>query len=106
LRLWQLATKYNVPTCTHTQNLSIQDPKSGTSDMINLMGLAAATGAHTHVCHWNSTSLRDIPVIREIVNNAQRAGLKITTEAMCMELVALLLAQQSSIQITCTKGCK
>jgi N-acyl-D-glutamate deacylase len=81
LRLWQLAKKYNVPTCTHIQNLSMQDPKSGTGDMINLMGLAAATGAHTHVCHWNSTSLRDIPVIRDIVNNAQRAGLKITTEA-------------------------
>jgi N-acyl-D-glutamate deacylase len=76
----QLATKYNVPTCTHIQNFSMQDPKSGTTGMINLMGLVAATGAHTHVCHWNSTSLRDIPVIREIVNNAQRAGLKITTE--------------------------
>ena len=81
LALWQLAKKYNVPTYTHIQNLSTQDPKSGTSSMIELMGLAAATGAHTHVCHWNSTSLRDIPTIRNIVHNAQSAGLKITTEA-------------------------
>ena len=81
LAIWQLAAKYNVPTYTHIQHLSMVDPNSGTASMIQLMGLAAATGAHTHVCHWNSTSLRDIPIIREIVRNAQAAGIKVTTEA-------------------------
>lgn len=81
LELWKLAKKYDVPTCTHIQNLSVLDPNSGTRNMIELMGLAAATGAHTHVCHWNSTSLRDIPAIRKIVENAQKAGLRVTTEA-------------------------
>ncbi len=81
LRLWQLAAKYNVPTCTHIQNLSVLDPKSGVQSMVGMMGLAAATGAHTHICHWNSTSLRDIPTIRTIVQNAQKNGLRISTEA-------------------------
>lgn len=79
--LWKLAAKYGRPTYTHIQNLSVVDPDSGFRSMIELMGLAAATGAHTHVCHWNSTSLRDIPEIRELVKNAQDAGLHITTEA-------------------------
>ena len=79
--VWKLAKQYERPTYTHIQNLSVVDPNSGTRNMIELMGLVAATGAHTHVCHWNSTSLRDIPIIREIVKNAQDAGLPITTEA-------------------------
>ena len=84
LAIWQLAAKYNVPTYTHIQHLSMVDPNSGTASMIQLMGLAAATGAHTHVCHWNSTSLRDIPIIREIVRNAQAAGLKSPRRPMYM----------------------
>ena len=79
--IWELAAKYNVPTYTHIQNLSTLDPNSGVRSMIELVGLAAATGAHTHVCHWNSTSLRDIPKIRDIVKKAQDSGLKVTTEA-------------------------
>ena len=81
LAIWQLAAEYNVPTYTHIQHLSMVDPNSSVQSMIQLMGLAAATGAHTHVCHWNSTSLRDIPTIRSIVQSAQAAGLKVTTEA-------------------------
>jgi Amidohydrolase family len=81
LEVWKLAKRYNVPTYTHIQHLSMVDPNSGTASMIQLMGLAAATGAHTHICHWNSVSLRDIPKIRDIVKGAQSAGLKVTTEA-------------------------
>jgi len=79
--LWELAAKYERPTYTHVQNLSMLDPNSSFKNHIELMGLAAATGAQTHVCHLNSTSLRDIPTIREVVKNAQAAGLPITTEA-------------------------
>ena len=79
--LWELAAKYERPTYTHVQNLSMLDPNSSFKNHLELMGLAAATGAQTHVCHLNSTSLRDIPAIREVVKNAQAAGLPITTEA-------------------------
>jgi N-acyl-D-glutamate deacylase len=81
LAVWQLAKQYNVPTYTHIQHVSMVDPESSVQSMIQLMGMAAATGAHTHVCHWNSTSMRDIPTIRDIVQRAQAAGLKVTTEA-------------------------
>ena len=81
LKVWKLAKQYNMPTYTHIQNLSMAEPNSGTKDMIALMGLAASTGAHTHVCHWNSTSLRDIGIISELVRTAQKQGLPITTEA-------------------------
>lgn len=79
--VWKLAKKYERPTYTHIQNLSMLDPNSGVRNIIELVGLAAATGAQTHICHWNSTSLRDIPTVRDIVQQAQDAGLPVTTEA-------------------------
>lgn len=48
--------------------------------MNHQLGLAAATGAHTHVCFWNSTRLRDIEPIVELVRNTQMQGLPVTTE--------------------------
>jgi N-acyl-D-glutamate deacylase len=79
--LWELAAKYGRPTYTHVQNLSMLDPDSGFRNHVELMGLAAATGAQTHVCHLNSTSLRDIAGTRRVVEKAQAAGLPVTTEA-------------------------
>lgn len=79
--LWKLAAKYNQPTYTHIQNFSVLEPNNGMKSSIELMGLAAATGAHTHYCHVNSTSLRAIPEIIEVIKKAQDTGLKVTTEA-------------------------
>lgn len=79
--LWQLAKKYERPTYTHIQYLSVLPPKNGTMNMIELMGLATSTGAHTHVCHINSTSLRAIPEIKKIVETTQKMGVDVTTEA-------------------------
>lgn len=81
LGIWKLAKKYNVPTYTHIQNLSVLDPNSGTKNIIEMIGLAAATGAKTHICHLNSVSLRDIPLTSSLIKTAQSAGIPITTEA-------------------------
>ena len=81
LGLWRLAAKYGRPTYTHLQNVSMVEPKSGTESLVELMGLAAATGAHTHVCHLNSVSLHDAKQNTDILKRAQAAGLKVTTEA-------------------------
>ena len=43
--------------------------------------MAASTGAHVHICHFNSTSLRDIEVCARLIADAQKRGLKISTEA-------------------------
>src|SRR5690606_7561168 len=46
-----------------------------------VISAAAGTGAHMHMCHLNSTSNRMIDAIAGAVENAQAAGLRITTEA-------------------------
>ena len=76
-----LAARYDVPTFTHISFMSNVDPKSSFEGYLRLIGYAAATGAHMHICHLNSTSLRDIERCVAAIRRAQAAGLKISTEA-------------------------
>ncbi|MBN9308197.1 amidohydrolase family protein [Devosia sp.] len=76
-----LAAAADVPTYTHVAQMSNIDPKSSVEAYVNLIGLAAATGAHMHICHLNSTSLHDIERAAQLIARSQAAGLKITTEA-------------------------
>ena len=50
----QLAAAHNVPTFTHVAYMSRIDPESAAEAYIRLIGYAGATGAHMHICHFNS----------------------------------------------------
>ncbi|RZS79510.1 dihydroorotase [Phyllobacterium myrsinacearum] len=76
-----LAAETDTPTYTHIAQMSNIDPKSSIEAYVNLIGLAAATGAHMHICHLNSTSLQDVDRAAKLIAKAQAQGLKITTEA-------------------------
>lgn len=80
-RICSLAAEYARPTYTHIAYMSNIDPKSSIEAYVNLIGLAGATGAHMHICHLNSTSLRDIEEAARLIGKAQAQGLPITTEA-------------------------
>ncbi|MBK1841948.1 amidohydrolase family protein [Azospirillum sp. YIM B02556] len=77
----EAAAQASVPTFTHIPFMSNTDPQSSEESYVRLIGYAAATGAHMHVCHLNSTSLHDIARCRELLMNAQARGLPITVEA-------------------------
>jgi N-acyl-D-glutamate deacylase len=79
--LCNLAAKYNVPTFSHVQNMGVLDPHSAIESYIKVFGFAAATGAHMHICHLNSTSSRDIDKAVPLIIAAQKAGLNITMGA-------------------------
>jgi len=49
--------------------------------MAEIVAAAASTGAHAHIVHLNSMSLRDIESIAPLIAGAQRNGVRITTEA-------------------------
>ncbi|TNE66177.1 MAG: D-glutamate deacylase [Alphaproteobacteria bacterium] len=76
-----LAAKRGVPTFTHTRYLSMLEPKSSFEGMAEVVYSAAGTGAHTHIVHMNSISLRDVDVIGSMIAGAQAQGLTVTTEA-------------------------
>lgn len=77
----QLAQKNNVPTFTHARYLSAVEPKSSYEGYQEMIAVAASTGAHMHICHLNSMSLRDIDDISAIISKAQENGVRITVEA-------------------------
>jgi len=77
----KLAASRGVPTFTHARYLSMLEPRSSFQGMSEVIAAGAGTGAHTHIVHLNSISLRDIPAIAEMISTARKQGLKVTTEA-------------------------
>jgi len=79
--LCQLAAEYGTPTFTHVQNFSVLDPTSSIDSYVKLIGLAATTGAHMHICHMNSTSSRDIDKAVVLLQTAIDQGLPVSMGA-------------------------
>ena len=77
----KLAKRYEVPTYTHVRYANGTEPSSSFEAYQELISLAATTGAHMHICHLNSTSVRDIDDCADLVQEAVDKGLPITTEA-------------------------
>lgn len=79
--LCSLAAAASAPTFTHIAYMSNVDPRSSIEAYTRLIGFAGSTGAHMHICHFNSTSLQDVERAAELVRTAQAQGLKVTVEA-------------------------
>ena len=77
----QLAYAHAVPTFTHVAFMSRIDPESAAEAYVRLIGYAGATGAHMHICHFNSSSKTDIERCAALVAKAQAQGLPITLES-------------------------
>lgn len=76
-----LAAKRGVPTFTHARFLSSIEPQSSFEGFQEMIAVAAATGAHLHICHLNSISMTDINAIADMVAGAQSNGVRISVEA-------------------------
>jgi N-acyl-D-aspartate/D-glutamate deacylase len=81
LELGRLAAAYKVPTFTHVRFKNTYEPRSAVEGFEEVIAVAAATGAHMHICHVNSSALRAAPSIDRMIAQAQAAGLPISTEA-------------------------
>jgi hypothetical protein len=77
----RLAKRYDVATFTHARFSNIKEPKTSIEGIEEVISIAAATGAHMHLCHLHSTAGRLLPMATEMFRHAQEAGLRITTEA-------------------------
>jgi N-acyl-D-glutamate deacylase len=81
LALHILAAKYKVPTYSHVRSEGDVDPLSAAQAYGEVISYAAATGAHVHICHLNSTSFRDMTLAVPMIHRALDQGLNITVEA-------------------------
>lgn len=73
-RVFQMAARWKAPVFTHVRSMGMDAIQEVVAD-------AAATGASLHIVHINSSSLRDLPAVLELIDSAARRGLDITTEA-------------------------
>ena len=76
-----MAVKHDVATYTHVRYASNVEPKSSFEAVQELIGNSAITGAHMHLCHINSTSLKDIDSIMTMVDSAFENNINITVGA-------------------------
>jgi hypothetical protein len=74
-----LAADAQTATFTHVRELS--RPDSGYFGATEVVTAALATGAHMHVCHVNSTSMREVDRVHEVIGRGNEQGLRVTTEA-------------------------
>jgi N-acyl-D-glutamate deacylase len=77
----QLAAQRGVPTFVHYRFQSTDEPDSSFEAAQEVIAVAAATGAHIHICHINSSDLRDGKRIVAMFKAAQARGVPITVEA-------------------------
>jgi N-acyl-D-glutamate deacylase len=76
-----VAASRGLPTFTHARYLSMLEPQSSFEGIAEIVAAAAGTGAHAHIVHLNSISLRDIADITTMISNAQASGVRVSTEA-------------------------
>ncbi|AZQ09203.1 amidohydrolase family protein [Shewanella khirikhana] len=79
--LAKLAAKRGVATFTHARYASNMEPQSSFEAIQELIANAALTGAHMHICHINSNSLKDIHSTLELVDDAIAKNINITVGA-------------------------
>ncbi len=79
--LAKLAAERDVATFTHFRYASNMEPQSSFEAVQELIANAAITGAHMHICHINSSSLKDIDAVLEMVNEAFERNINITVGA-------------------------
>jgi N-acyl-D-aspartate/D-glutamate deacylase len=81
LRVAALAARAGAPVYTHSRDLAEFMPRTLIDGAEEIVRAAGETGAHMHYCHVNSTTLRHADRVLGLVERAQRAGSRVTTEA-------------------------
>jgi Amidohydrolase family len=81
LQVAALAAEAGVATFTHARDLIELAPEALIDGALEIVRAAGETGAQMHYCHINSTSLRHIDRVQDLVSRAQAAGSRVSTEA-------------------------
>jgi cytosine/adenosine deaminase-related metal-dependent hydrolase len=81
LQVAALAAEAGVATFTHARDLIEFAPNALIDGAHEIVRAAAETGAQMHYCHINSTSLRHIDRVQDLVSRANAAGARVSTEA-------------------------
>ena len=95
LEMFRVAAKYQAPVHVHVRFAGAGEPSTGLAAVEEVIAAAASTGAPLHIVHITSIGLAQTPQLIQLVEDAQRHGLDITTE--CYPYIAASTALESAL---------
>lgn len=81
LAVSRLAADRGVATFTHARHKGPTPPEGAVEAITEVVAAAELTGAHTHLCHLNSTCLDSIGRVTDLIESARGRGLAVSSEA-------------------------
>jgi N-acyl-D-aspartate/D-glutamate deacylase len=79
LEMFRVAGKHRAPCFVHMRYSGLKEPNSVTA-LEEVLSATALTGAPLHVVHISSSGLRAVPLLLQMIGEAQSRGLDVTTE--------------------------
>ena len=80
IELFKIAAKYNVSCHVHLRGKGHREPNNSIEALEEVIAASAVTGAALHVVHINSTGMKAVPILLDMIQGAKNSGLDVSTE--------------------------
>lgn len=80
-RIAEVGARHSSPLFVHTRYGSMVPGHSPLEGLEELIEVARSTGAHLHLCHFNSSNAGYTPAAADMILSAQEEGVNFTTES-------------------------
>jgi dihydroorotase-like cyclic amidohydrolase len=80
VEMFRIAAKHGASVHVHLRYAGLKEPETGLAGIEEVIAAAAVTGAPLHVVHISSMGLKYTPQLIEMVADAHKRGLDVTTE--------------------------
>ena len=80
IEMFKVAAEYGASCHVHLRGKGHKEPSNSIEALEEVLAVAAVTGAPLHVVHLNSTGIRAVPQLLEMISGARERGLDVTTE--------------------------
>ena len=80
IQMFKIASEYNASCHVHLRGKGHLEPSNAIEALEEVIAASAITGAPLHVVHLNSTGMRAVPQLLDMITGANQSGLDVTTE--------------------------
>ena len=80
IEMFKVAAEYGASCHVHLRGKGHKEPSNSIEALEEVLAVAVVTGAPLHVVHLNSTGMRAVPQLLEMISGARERGLDVTTE--------------------------
>lgn len=80
IQMFKVAAEFAASCHVHLRGKGHLEPSNAIEALEEVIAAAAVTGAPLHVVHLNSTGMRAVPQLLDMISGANQSGLDVTTE--------------------------